>query len=287
VIKFGIKSLLSELEINGFVNLTGLINKNTIETINSKIERAMSQPHANGQRGFIKDGCQKYLADTISYGREIIDVYTNPTLIDLAESYAKDNIHLSNYRIYSTFPSKDFKMWWHLDNKIDTYDFENRVFVQKVIPDNKGLIFLMYLSDVEDGGVQLVRGSHKWSRDYQTEGFDHMEEEFSNEIVTFNNAPKGTFIAYDYALIHRAKPYTGGNVRTSMFGQLSPSSIPTGEPILLNSRDIVNLTEKQRQVLNFGKEPSTLNWPIGQIDAFNETTPPDHNLMNKIKALFV
>jgi hypothetical protein len=287
MINFEIKSLLSELEMNGFVNLTGLITDDTIETINGKTEFAMSQPHTNGQRGYIKDGCQRYLADTISYGKEIIDVYTNPTLIDLAEAYAKDEIHLSNYRIYSTFPSKDFKMWWHLDNKIDTYDFENRVFVQKVIPNNKGLIFLMYLSDVEDGGVQLVRGSHKWSGDYETEGFDHMEEEFSNDIITFNNAPRGTFIAYDYALIHRAKPYTGGIVRTSMFGQLSPSDIPTGEPILLNSRDIPSLTEKQKQVLNFGKESSTLNWPIGEIDAFVEENPSSKSLKDKIKALFV
>jgi hypothetical protein len=287
VINFEIKSLLSELEMNGFVNLTGLITDDTIETINGKTEFAMSQPHTNGQRGYIKDGCQRYLADTISYGKEIIDVYTNPTLIDLAEAYAKDKIHLSNYRIYSTFPSKDFKMWWHLDNKIDTYDFENRVFVQNVIPDNKGLIFLMYLSDVEDGGVQLVRGSHKWSRDYKTEGFDHMEAEFSNDIITFNNAPRGTFIAYDYALIHRAKPYTGGRVRTSMFGQLSPADIPTGEPILLNSRDIPSLTEKQKQVLNFGKESSTLNWPIGEIDAFVEQNPSSKSLKDKIKSLFV
>jgi hypothetical protein len=284
---FEIKSLLLELELNGFVNLTGLINNNIIDIINSKTEYAMSQPHTNGQRGSIKDGCQRYLADTLSYGKEIIDVYTNPTLIDLAEEYAKDKIHLSNYRIYSTFPSKDFNMWWHLDNKTDTYDFANRVFVQKVIPGNKGLIFLMYLSDVEDGGVQLVRGSHKWSGDYKTEGFDHMEEEFRNDIITFNNSPRGTFIAYDYALIHRAKPYTGGNVRTSMFGQLSPSEIPTGEPILLNSRDIATLTEKQKQVLNFGKDPSTLNWPIGQIDAFAEKTASGNNFLNKIKELFV
>ncbi len=287
MINFEIKSLLSDLEVNGYVNLTGLINSQVIETINNKIEYAMSQPHANGQRGYIKDGCQKYLADTISYGREIIDVYTNPTLIELAEEYAKDFVHLSNYRIYSTLPSKDFKMWWHLDNKIDTFDYKNKVFVQNITPNNKGLIFLMYLSDVDDGGVQLVRGSHIWSKNYQTEGFDHMEDEFRSEIVTFNNSPKGTFIAYDYALIHRAKPYTGGQVRTSMFGQLSPSTIPTGEPILLNTRDIPYLTDKQKQVLNFGKNPSTLNWPIGQIDAFNEKTPSENNLLNKIKSFFV
>lgn len=267
---FDLDNLNQTLDADGFVNLTGLIDDQQIETINRRIKLAMNQPHVNGQRGYVKEGCQRYLADTLSYGKEIIDVYTNDTLIELAEKYSKDAVHLSNYRIYCTYPSDDFKMWWHLDNKIDTYDFENKCFIQKVVPDDKGLIFLMYLSDVEDGGVQLVKGSHKWSRDYECEGFDHMEEDFKQEIVTFNNCPKGTFVAYDYATIHRAKPYNGGQVRTSMFGQLSPSRMPAGEPILLNVRDLPSLTDKQKQVLNFGNEPSTLNWPIGKIDEFNK-----------------
>ena len=174
-------------------------------------------------------------------------------------------------------------MWWHLDNKIDTYDFENNCFVQEVVPDDKGLIFLMYLSDVEDGGVQLVKGSHKWSRNHDCEGFDHMENDFHKEIVTFNNRPKGTFIAYDYATIHRAKPYNGGQVRTSMFGQLSPSRMPVGEPILLNTRDLNGLTKKQKEVLNFGQEPSTLNWPIGEINELCSSQKPKFDLKEKFK----
>jgi hypothetical protein len=281
-----IKSSIEKINEDGYVDLTGLISTEMVDQINEKISLPMSQPHSNGQRGYIGCGCQRYLADTMSYGKEVIDVYTNEFLIEFAETYAQDKVHLSNYRIYSTYPSKDFKMWWHLDNKIDTYDSEKKVFVQKVVPDDKGIIFLMYLSDVEDGGVQVVKGSHKWSGDYEREDFDHMEKEFSDDIMTFNNSPKGTFVAYDYGLIHRAKPYNGGKVRTSMFGQLSPSRMPTGEPILLNVRDLNHLTEKQKQVLNFGNEPTTLNWPIGSIDEFSEPTQDKKNILSKLKNLF-
>ena len=275
-----ILSLISE---DGYADLTGLISDQQIDTINDKIKFAMDQPHSNGQRGYVKQGCQRYLADTLSYGKEIIDVYTNPTLIEIAEKYAEDLVHLSNYRIYSTYPSEDFKMWWHLDNKIDTYDFEKKTFIQQVVPDDKGLIFLMYLTDVVDGGVQLVKGSHKWSRKHDQESFDHMEDEFMDDTVTFNNCPKGTFVVYDYATIHRAKPYKGGQVRTSMFGQLSPSRMPAGEPILLNVRDISELSEKQKQVLNFGKNPTTLNWPIGDINAFYQPKQGGPSLWSKLK----
>jgi hypothetical protein len=280
-----IKSSIEKINEDGYIDLSGLISTEMVDHINEKISLPMSQPHINGQRGYIGCGCQRYLADTMSYGKEIINVYTDDFLIELAETYAQDKVHLSNYRIYSTYPSEDFKMWWHLDNKIDTYDSEKKVFVQTVVPDDKGIIFIMYLSDVEDGGVQVVKGSHKWSSDYEREDFDHMENEFSNDIVTFNNCPKGTFVAYDYGLIHRAKPYNGGKVRTSMFGQLSPSRMPTGEPILLNSRDLLDLTSKQQQVLNFGQKATTLNWPIGDPHEFAKSNTAK-GIKAKIRSLF-
>ena len=284
--RFNVDEILNSITENGFADLTGIISDQQIDTINEKIKPAMDQPHSNGQRGYIKQGCQRYLADTLSYGKEIIDVYTNPLLIEIAEKYAEDNVHLSNYRIYSTYPSEDFKMWWHLDNKIDTYDFEKKTFIQQVVPDDKGLIFLMYLTDVVDGGVQLVKGSHKWSRKHDQESFDHMEDEFMDDIVTFNNCPKGTFVVYDYATIHRAKPYNGGQVRTSMFGQLSPSRMPAGEPILLNVRDLNHLTKKQKQVLNFGNEPTTLNWPIGTLEEFLPPVKEEVSFIKKLRRLF-
>lgn len=280
-----IKSSIEKINADGYIDLSGLISTEMVDHINEKISLPMSQPHINGQRGYIGCGCQRYLADTLSYGKEIINVYTNDFLIELTETYAKDEVHLSNYRIYSTYPSEDFKMWWHIDNKIDTYDFERKSFVQQVVPDDKGIIFIMYLSDVEDGGVQVVKGSHKWSRDHEREDFDHLENEFAKDIVTFNNCPKGTFIAYDYGLIHRAKPYKGGKIRTSMFGQLSPSRMPTGEPILLNTRDMLNLTQKQKQVFNFGKEASTLNWPIGDANEFSNGKHSGTGIISKIKSL--
>jgi hypothetical protein len=284
--RFNVDEILNSITENGFADLTGIISDQQIDTINEKIKPAMDQPHSNGQRGYVKQGCQRYLADTLSYGKEIIDVYTNPLLIEIAEKYAEDIVHLSNYRIYSTYPSEDFKMWWHLDNKIDTYDFEKKAFIQQLVPDDKGLIFLMYLSNVVDGGVQLVRKSHKWSKNHNQESFDHMEDEFKDQVVTFNNCPKGTFVVYDYATIHRAKPYNGGQVRTSMFGQLSPSRMPTGEPILLNVRDISELSEKQKQILSFGKKPTTLNWPIGDINAFYPPVESSTSIWSKFKTKF-
>jgi ectoine hydroxylase-related dioxygenase (phytanoyl-CoA dioxygenase family) len=229
------------------------------------IERPFQATHVNGRRGYIKMGNQRFLSNTLSWGRKILDIYTNPFIVDLCEAYSQSEVHLSNYRIYQTLPSKNFKMWWHVDNKTDVFDYEKEIFIPEIIPADKGLIIIMYLVDVKEGGVQLVKGSHKWSRKHEgKESFDDLEENFGKDIVTFNNKPKGTLIAYDYATIHRAEPYQGGDTRMSLFGQYSPSWMPTGEPIILHSRDLAGLTEKQMQVLSFGRNSTTENWPISQ-----------------------
>jgi len=267
-----INDSIKKITKDGFVDLTGLIASDTIGKLSKLISRPFSVTHNNGRRGYIKMGNQHFLANTLSWGKEIIDIYTNPKLINLCEQYTGEPVHLSNFRIYKTLPSKDFNMGWHVDNKIDKFNYDTNSFDVEVVSADKGLIIIMYLVDVEEGGVQLVKGSHKWSREHTgIESFDDFEPDFIDNIVTFNHKPKGTLIAYDYATIHRAAPYIHGNVRMSLFGQYSPSWMPTGEPILLHSRDLANLSEKQKQVLSFGHASSTENWPIGQAcDALDD-----------------
>ena len=71
-----------------------------------------------------------------------------------------------------------------------------------------------------------------------------------------------------------------------MFGQLSPSRMPAGEPILLNVRDLNHLTQKQKQVLNFGNTPTTLNWPIGTLEEFLPTVKEEVSFIKKLGRLF-
>ena len=93
MIKINPVEILNLISEDGYADLTGIISEDQVEIINEKIKFAMEQPHSNGQRGYVKQGCQRYLADTLSYGKEIIDVYTNPTLIEIAEKYAEDLVH--------------------------------------------------------------------------------------------------------------------------------------------------------------------------------------------------
>jgi ectoine hydroxylase-related dioxygenase (phytanoyl-CoA dioxygenase family) len=254
---------LDQIEQKGYVEIPDIFPIEMIDKTNQIIERPFNTPTINGKRGYVQFGNARFLSSTLSWGREIIDLYTHPSVVALANAYTGDQVHLSNYRIYRTFPSETAKMAWHVDNKIDTYDYDQDQFVMHMVAQDKGLILIMYLTDIDEGGLQIVEESHKWTFEHEKESWDNQEAEFADKVVTFNHRPKGTAIFYDYRCIHRAQPYTSSKVRTSLFGQYSPSWMPTGEPILLNVRDLQGLSPEQQRVLNFGQSPTTENWPIG------------------------
>jgi len=214
---------LKSIETRGFVELGDVVSDELIKRLDQSIEMPLSVPTINGRKGYVQSGNTRFLFLTLSWAREIIEVYTNPMIIELMDRYAESPVHLSNYRIYRTFPSKITKMQWHVDNKIDTYNSEKNKFEIQMVKKDKGIIMIMYLSDVEDGGLQIVEGSHKWS------------------------------------------------FGTSLFGQYSPSWMPMGEPILLNTRDISDLSDLQKRVLRFGCLPSSENWPIGNPEEIFDT----------------
>ena len=256
------KEYVDTIAQKGYIEISHIFSKGLLEKVQQTIEQPLNKPTVNGQKGYIKKNNIRFLFATLSWGKEIIELYTQPDLIDMIDRYVGDQVHLSNYRIYRTFPSRIEKMHWHVDNKIDIYDETKNTIVHQMRPE-KGIIMIMYLSDVEDGGFQIVEGSHHWSIKEDKESWNDREQNFKDKIVTFNNRKMGTVILYDYRCIHRAKPYQGGKVRTSLFGQYSPGSLPTGEPIFLNTKDIAGLDEVAQRVLNFGKTPSCENWPLG------------------------
>ncbi|MGA0414853.1 MAG: phytanoyl-CoA dioxygenase family protein [Flavobacteriaceae bacterium] len=255
--------ILKRIENQGFCEIECTVSDKKLNNIQQIIKKAFEKPMINGQSGYVLSKGYKYLYQTLSWSKDIVDFYTNEKLIDIIETYQQSKVHISNYRIYSSNSKKSSKMPWHTDNKIDFFDEEKEKFITKLAPNDKGIIMISYLSDVIDGGLQIVKGSHKWA--FNEEVWEGRENEFVDKIVTFNNRKAGTTIIYDYRCIHRAKPYTSKTKedRISAFAQFSSENMPVGEPILLPTEYSDTLSSKQKQLLNFGLKPSTKNWPIG------------------------
>lgn len=261
---------VAEIAARGYVEFPGFLPAPILDEIARVVEPLLETPTINGRYGYVTHKDQRFLAQTLAWSRAIVDVYTDPSLVEIADRYIGDPVHLTNYRIYRALPSIRRKGRWHVDNKVDTYDPVGNRFLTTVIPEDKGIILIAYLSDVEDGGFQVVAGSHLWSHQAGREFWDDSESDFADRIVTFNHRGRGTAIVYDTRAIHRAKPYTTGKVRTSLFGQYSSSRMPGGEPVILNARDLVGLTPQQQRVLAFGLEPKMTAYPVGEPRAILE-----------------
>lgn len=247
----------------GFVEIENAIPADVLQRINAVIEKPLNQLTINGRRGYVESGSVRFLFQTFAWCSELIDIYTDPALIQLADMYSGEQVHLSNHRIYRALPSYRKKMKWHLDNKIDVFNQQTGQFETTMVANHPGLIFIAYLSDVEQGGTQLVEGSHL-AVDEDREFWSEQDiAAIGGEVRTFNDRKAGTLFIYDYRCLHRAQAYSSGKVRTSMFGQFCPDSMPAGEPIFMNTAYIDNLDDMQKRVLNFGREPTTESWPIG------------------------
>ena len=146
-------------------------------------------------------------------------------------------------------------MQWHTDNKTD------RGFAQ--IP---GIIFIVYISDVDDGEFQYVRGSHKWSgekayNDY-SDGF--VDEKLSQDVLSFKGRA-GTMVIYDTYGIHRARPVPHSDfVRKSLFWQID-REVSQAEPILLNPEFLESPDGKTLRYLGFGLPTEYHRFPQSDI----------------------
>ena len=113
------------------------------------------------------------------------------------------------------------------------------------MPDNKGLIFIVYFNDVSDGAFEFIPESHGIK-------FSHATDIVSESIVlnlqhkaSKAMAPAGTLICYDTKLSHRAGSINERNtLRKALFFQID-TDMTNGEQFFINSALIpINLADQ-------------------------------------------
>ncbi len=242
-----------QIRDQGYCLIPGFLSKERLDSFMPEVLRRFDRLSHNGTIGHVQAGTQKYLQHTLMAHKGVLDLYLDPFLIDCAEAYSETTVHLQDYRIYQNL--EGCKMHWHVDNKQPSRDG------QAELLDHKGLIIIMYLSNSPHGSFQFVRNSHKWAWKENVEDWEQRKDEFADDVVTFEESA-GACILYDFRGIHRAKPFETGEPRTAFFGQYAPTASPTGEPIYVDTGMLDGLTDKQAQVLRFGRPASAPTWPV-------------------------
>jgi len=259
--------VLASLNNYGFCLVNDLASECIISHVLEQSSIIFSAPQGSLRNSFVRNGSHRYISFTLLV-EGTIPILTNSHLLEIARNYCGSKVHLSNHRIYQNLPTttKDSPMNWHKDNKLDYFDANSEI-QSKMVPDDKGLIIILFLNDVKAGGTQLALNTHEYM---------NSQEVFLNlpqgvEIFTANNLKAGTALLYDYRIIHRAQPVSDPLYnRISLFGQLSSEAMPKGEPIVMNSHSLKCLTEIQQYFLNTSYSPSCDNWPQHKAVSPNE-----------------
>ena len=147
-------------------------------------------------------------------------------------------------------------MEWHTDNKL-AKKVGNEF---KEIP---GIIFIIYLNDVQDGEFQFINGSHKISNveAYNVYSDNQILDEFQKDLVSYKGK-KGDLIIYNSYGIHRAKPVINNKnfVRKSLFLQID-ENLSSAEPSLINPSYFDKLDNKTLKYFGFGLPTESRTYP--------------------------
>jgi hypothetical protein len=186
-----------------------------------------------------------YFSHALAKSPTLFQLMTDPFILKLSRSRLGEDFRMKCHRVYSVYPG--FDQPWHTDNKAHGIK-EGGL---------EGLVFITYFKDVNDGELQILRGSHKWNDRYSYSIFDEdVVNERYPDLITGFKRPRGSMIVYDAKAVHRASPIKDKRWhRTSLFFQVDNYS-GDGEKILLDAAFLKDLTPELCQFLGFGK-PST------------------------------
>lgn len=221
---------------------------------------AMLDDVARHRQGFNLNsitGCyydqQYYLCHMLAVSRTFTQLTTHSKIFEIIEQVVGPEFRLKALRYYETYGGHH--MQWHTDNKTP------RGFA--LIP---GIIFIVYISDVEDGEFQYVRGSHKWSGEkaYNDYTDDFVATNYNKDVLSFKGKA-GTIIMYDTYGIHRARPVTRSDfIRKSLFWQIDRETA-NGEPIVINPEFLEEVSPRIAQYLGFGRPANYTRFPQSNI----------------------
>jgi phytanoyl-CoA dioxygenase PhyH len=224
---------------DGVVSIESALTPDAIAAIQHDVESHRTGFNLNGVTGVYYHK-QFYLCHMLAVSRTFTQLVTHPKVMEITQAVIGAEYRLKALRYYETFGRHH--MQWHTDNKTD------RGFAQ--IP---GIIFIAYISDVEEGEFQYVLGSHKWSGEkaYNDYGDTFVDETLSEKVRSFTGRA-GTVVIYDTYGIHRAKPVPRPDfVRKSLFWQID-REIDKGEPLLINPEFLPQMDSKLQRYLGFG-----------------------------------
>jgi hypothetical protein len=240
--------VLSDLKTKGYCAIESFIKPEVIEEIENEVTKNRYSLNENIQNGIYYE-TQYYFMNLLSDSKKCYDFVTSNFVLDISKEYLGNIYRLRATRYYETMSGHIMK--WHTDNKQERKKIKFT-----------GLIFIIYVCDVDEGEFQFIEGSHKFSNKFDSPEINNefVNKNYSESIKSFK-LPKGSLLIYDATGIHRAKPFKNKKyVRKSLYFQIDAYD-ENSEKILLNTKFLNSITPEIEQLFGFGKENSYPSYP--------------------------
>lgn len=252
--------ILNDLKNKGFATIESFLDLDTINEIENDTTKNRYSLNKNSLSGIYYE-TQYYFINLLAESKKCYDFCTSKLVIDLCKEYLGNIFRLRALRYYETMSGHNMK--WHTDNK------EGRE-----LKNFKGLIFIIYISDVYEGEFQFIEGSHKFKEKFDSPEFNNetIESKYS-QLIRSLKMPKGSIVIYDTTGIHRAKSFKNNNfVRKSLYFQIDATN-ESSEEILINAKFLNNINQDIEKLLGFGKESGLPVYPKTNLNKFPMNKP--------------
>jgi ectoine hydroxylase-related dioxygenase (phytanoyl-CoA dioxygenase family) len=252
--------IAKDIDGNGYYAFKSAISPEALRSIEDDATQQRLSLNHNGIGGVYWED-QYFLTHMLAVSKTFFDYCTDPKVLEVCRTYLGDKYRLKALRYYETYGGHHMR--WHTDNKTD-----------KGFACIPGLIFIVYISDVEDGEFQYVEGSHAWSGDaaYSEYPDEMIEEKYGNLVRSFK-MPRGSIVIYNTYGIHRAKPVRAkGFVRKSLFFQVD-NETEKSEPIILNGSFLSRVDPTMQMYLGLGRESGYETFPPAGLNTLRVSRP--------------
>tara|TARA_B100000780_G_scaffold70013_1_gene46582 strand:+ start:241 stop:1107 length:867 start_codon:yes stop_codon:yes gene_type:complete len=247
------KKILEDIVNKGYSTINSFFDQDSVKAILNDTTKNKFKINENSSSGIFYE-TQYYFMHLLAESQKCYDFITSKFVTGLCDQYLGNKYRLHASRYYETMSGHNMK--WHVDNKrgIELIDM-------------KGLIFIVYLCDVDEGEFQYIEGSHK----FDTDTPDIQDELINNKykhLIRSLKMPSGSIIIYDARGIHRAKRFDNKNyARKSLYFQVDALD-ESAEKILVNTKFLKNVNPDIEKILGFGKKNEDSTYPKTNLNKF-------------------
>lgn len=235
---------------DGVVMLGPLLGKLQVQRMMDVYEKALRYPTWNTWMGFEQnEKWRRLIENLLLYDRSFVDLALHPDVCEVIRRYVGPAFELVEARGWETITTRRDFHGWHADAWYD----------ERLRPRPREVKLGCYLTDVETGHFQYVRGSH--GSDQQPRHHSHREVAAIADRIVDMKGPAGTCFLFDTSGVHRQSSPVLKRRWVIMLNYHDPAATVGMEhaaygryrPLLLNSAFLGGLHAEQLRILGIGR----------------------------------